>query len=431
MIGTVLLVIFAALLLCGVAVAVAIGLATFAGLSISLPPDIAATTIAQRIGTGLDSFTLLAIPFFILSGYMMAQGGMARRIVEAAKALVGTVPGGLAFTNVLSCMLFGSVSGSAVAATSAIGSFMAPEMRKAGYDNPFVGAVTVTASTTGLLIPPSNVLIVYAVASGGVSIAALFAAGYLPGAILGLALILTCWIMALRGKYPVSERLSLRHAGKALLGALPAIALLVVVVGGILAGIFTATESGAIAVIFTMLLAMGLYREVGWRDLPAIFVKTAETTGIVMLLIGVSSALAWQLAYADIPAALTAALLGISSNPILLLLAINLLLLIIGAFLDITPAILIFTPILMPVALELGISPVQLGIMIVLNFSIGLCTPPVGSVLFVGSAVIGERIERLIVPLLPFYAAMIATLMLVTFIPDISEMLPRALGLID
>jgi tripartite ATP-independent transporter DctM subunit len=426
----VLLGLFFLLVMMGVPIAVSIALASLSTLMLSMSFDPAAVTMAQRLAGGLDSFTLLAIPFFVISGYLMGQGGIAKRLIEAAKALVGTLPGGLALVNTLSCMLFGSISGSAVAATSAIGTFMVPTMEKEGYDKNFSTAVTVTGSILGLLIPPSNVLIIYAVAAGSVSIAALFMAGYLPGILAGLALMIVAAGYAKKEGYPRSARIPLRAALRKFVEAGPSILMILVVVGGIIAGVFTATEASAIAVLYALVLSL-FYREIKIKDLPQILLKSIETTAMVLLLIGVSTGMAWVLAYENIPQAISDALLMVSENPIIILLLINIILLVVGAFLDITPAILIFTPIFLPVAVELGMSPLHFGIMLVLNLSIGLCTPPVGSVLFVGCAVAGTTIQGLIRPLVMLYAALIVALMLVTFVPFLSEGLPRAVGLIQ
>ena len=426
----VLLGIFFVLIMLGVPIAFSIALASVSTLLLSMPFDPAMTTMAQRLAGGLDSFTLLAIPFFVISGYLMGRGGIAKRLIEAAKALVGTLPGGLALVNTLSCMLFGSISGSAVAATSAIGTFMIPTMEKEGYDKNFSTAVTVTGSILGLLIPPSNVLIVYAVAAGSVSIAALFMAGYVPGILAGLALMIVAAGYAKKEGYPRSARIPMRAAAKKLLQAGPSIFMILIVVGGIIAGVFTATEASAIAVIYALVLSL-IYKEINLKDLPEILLKSIETTAMVLLLIGVSTGMAWVLAYENIPQAISDGLLMISDNPIIILLLINVILLIVGAFLDITPAILIFTPIFLPVVMELGMTPVHFGIMLVLNLSIGLCTPPVGSVLFVGCAVAGTTIQKLIKPMLMLYTALIAALLLVTYVPFLSEGLPRAVGLIQ
>ena len=426
-----LIIVFVGLFALGVPIAICIGLSTLATMVVTMDFLPAATTIAQRMAGGLNSFALLAIPLFILSGQLMAQGGIARRLIEFSKAMIGMVPGGLAFVNVISCTLFGAISGSSIAATTAVGSFMIPEMKKEGYDKNFSAAVTVTSATTGLLIPPSNTLIVYAVASGGVSIAALFVAGYVPGLMISIATLVVCAIYARRNNMPAGERVSARVALKYTIAALPSLFLIVLVIGGILAGIFTATEAGAIAVLYALLLSAVVYREIDLADIASICLKAAQTTAVVMFLIAASIAMSWILAYQNIPTMVAEALVGVSDNPIVILLLINIVLLLVGIFMDMTPAVLIFTPILLPVAIELGMSPLHFGIMMVLNLCIGLCTPPVGTILFVGCALAKTTINRMVRPMIPMYAAMFVVLMLITYIPKLSEGLPRFFGLID
>lgn len=427
----ILVTVFVILFALGVPIAFSIGIATISAFLHSVEFMPAVTTVAQRMAGGLNSFALLAIPLFILSGQLMARGGIARRLIEFSKAFIGMFPGGLAFVNVISCMLFGSISGSAVAATSAVGGFMIPEMKKDGYDGDFSAAVTATASTTGLLIPPSNILIIYAVASGSVSIAALFVAGYLPGMLMGLALIIVAAGYARKYKLPRGARVGLAEAARRTFAALPSLLLVFIIIGGILGGIFTATEAGAIAVIYALVLAVIVYREVKPSELADILVKSAETTAIVMFLIGTSIAMSWLLAFENVPAEMASLLLELTENPIVLFLLINLLLLLVGIFMDMTPAVLIFTPIFMPVAVELGMSPLHFGIMLIMNLTIGLCTPPVGSILFVSCAVANTTIGRIIRPMAPMYIALIIALLLVTYNPAISEFLPRYFGLMD
>lgn len=424
----VLIVSFVVLLALNVPIAVCIGMATLLAMLFTISPGPAITTVAQQMATGINSFALLAIPFFILSGLLMGHGGIARRLVDFAKVLVGMLPGGLAFVNILTCMLFGAISGSAVAATSAIGGFMIPIMNKEGYDKNFSTAVTVTAATTGLLIPPSNVLIVYSLASGGVSIAALFIAGYLPGIMMGLGLIIVAGFISLRRNYPRGDWTPFTEAVKKFLIAIPSLLLIVIVIGGIIAGIFTATEASAIAVLYSLLLSVVIYREIKIRELPAILLKAVETTAIVMLLIGTSRAMSWILSYENIPQNISALLIALTDSKVVILLIINIILLIVGTFMDMTPAVLIFTPIFLPVVVQLGMTPLHFGIMMILNLSIGLCTPPVGSVLFVGCSIGKTTITSMIKPLLPLYLAMIIALLLVTYIPAISLWLPGLLG---
>lgn len=418
---------FFSFLALGVPVAYSIGLSTLLAMLLSILPGPAATTVAQRMATGLDSFTLLAIPFFILAGQIMNRGGIATRLIDLAKSVLGTLPGGLAHVNVLASMLFGAISGSAVAAASAIGGVMAPVMEREGYDREFGAAVNITASTTGLIIPPSNVLIVYSLASGGVSIASLFLAGYVPGIVVGLMLMSVAGVLALKRGYPREARTPLAVVARKFVSAVPSLFLLVVVMGGIVGGVFTATEAAAIAVLYALILAF-IYREVGVSDLPKILLDSVVTTAVVMLLIATSLGMSWIMAYANIPQNVTAALLGVTDNPILILLMINLILLVVGTFMDMTPAILIFTPLFLPIAVGLGIDPVHFGIIMVLNLCIGLCTPPVGSVLFVGVGVAGTTIEKVIKPLLPMFIAMVIALIVITFVPALSLWLPRLFG---
>lgn len=430
MISLILFTVFAILLIINLPIALAIIFATLVTMLFTIDGLPALTTIAQRLAAGIDSFALLAIPFFILSGYLMGQGGIAARLIDFAKVLVGRLPGGLAFVNVISCALFGSISGSAVAATSAVGGFMIPAMEKEGYDRSFSTAVTVTSATTGMLIPPSNILIIYSLASGGVSIAALFIAGYLPGILVSLLLMVACAIYVKRNKIKPANQADIGAFWPSFLGAIPSLMLIVLIIGGIIGGLFTPTEAGAVAVLYSMILSLVFYKQLTFKDLYPILIKSVITTAIVMLLIGASSAMSWLMSYESIPQDISDTLLALSENPLIILLIINLTLLLIGTFMDMTPAVLIFTPILLPVAESLGISPLHFGIMMILNLSIGLCTPPVGSVLFVGCSIGKVGITDIIKPILPLYAAMIVALILVTAFPFFSEFLPRLLGLI-
>lgn len=418
---------FFSLLLLGVPVAYSIGLSTALAMLLSILPGPAVTTVAQRMATGLDSFTLLAIPFFILAGQLMNRGGIARRLIELAKSLLGTLPGGLAHVNILASMLFGAISGSAVAAASAIGGVMAPVMEREGYDRNYGAAVNITSSTTGLIIPPSNILIIYSLASGGVSIASLFLAGYVPGLVVGGLLMAVAGVLAARRGYARAARTPIGEVARRFLDAVPSLFLLVVVMGGIVGGVFTATEAAAVAVLYALVLSF-LHREVRLSDLPKILLDSATTTAVVMLLIATSLGMSWIMAYANIPQNVTAALLALSDNPVVILLLINLVLLVVGTFMDMTPAVLIFTPIFLPIAMGLGIDPVHFGIIMVLNLCIGLCTPPVGAVLFVGVGVAQTSIVRVVAPLVPLFLAMVVALVVITFVPALSLWLPRLFG---
>ena len=424
----VLVVSFIVLLSLGVPISFSIGISSILTMLMSISSLPSVTTVSERMATGIDSFALLAIPFFILAGQLMNSGGIARRLIDFAKVLVGKLPGGLAFVNIMAAMLFGAISGSAVAAASAIGGFMHPVMKKEGYNDSFSAAVNITSATTGLIIPPSNILIVYSLASGGVSIAALFIAGYIPGILLGLSLMLIAGVYAVRHNYKVEFHITLGEAIKKFFDAIPSLLLVIIVIGGIVAGYFTATEASAIAVFYALILSAFIYREVKLKDLPNILLQSAVTTAIVMLLIGTSMAMSWVMAYENIPQNVAQALITISESKVVILVIINLLLLFVGTFMDMTPAVLIFTPIFLPIAIQLGIDPIHFGIIMVMNLSIGLCTPPVGSVLFVGCSVAEIPITKVISPLIPFFLAMIVTLLVVTYIPDLSLWIPRLFG---
>jgi tripartite ATP-independent transporter DctM subunit len=425
--GLVLVVVFLLMLVISVPISISIVIASLVTILTILPMDMAIFTAAQKIVTGLDSFTLLAVPFFILSGILMNNGGIAERLINFAKVLVGKMPGSLAHANVLGNMLFGSLSGSSVAAAAAIGRTMGPLQKKEGYDPKFSAAVNIASAPTGLIIPPSGILIIYSLVSGGTSVAALFIAGYLPGILWGLACMLVGFIIAKRKKYPVSERVPFSVAFKTFLDAIPSLLLIVIVIGGILGGIFTATEAAAVAVAYTFILAMA-YRTVNLSDMPKIIMETVEITSVIMLLVAASSVMSWVMAFTGIPTALSQLIMGVSDNPIIILLILNVLLLFVGTFMDITPAVLIFTPIFLPIVTSFGMDPLHFGIMMILNLSIGNITPPVGSALFVGASIANLDIEDVIKPLVPFYVSIIFVLLLVTYIPEISMILPRLLG---
>lgn len=387
------------------------------------------TTVAQRMTTGIDSFALLAIPFFVLAGELMNRGGIANRLINFAKSLVGSLPGGLAYVNILAAMLFGAISGSAVAAASAIGSVMTGRMEDEGIPRPFSAAINITSSTTGLLIPPSNVLIVYALASGGAaSVAALFVAGYLPGLLVGLSLIIVAAVTSRRYNLTSGNQVRVSQLLIDFRKAFFSLLMLVIIVGGIVQGIFTATEAAAVAVFYAIILGFS-YRTITLKDLPSILLNSAKTTAVVMFLICTSMAMSWLFSFESIPQLMTGFLLETVSNPFLIFLIINITLLVVGTFMDMTPAILIFTPIFLPVVTELGMDPVHFGIIMVLNLCIGLCTPPVGTILFVGAGVAKVSVSEVIKPLFPFLFAMIVVLFLITFFEGFSLWLPRLFGL--
>ncbi len=418
---------FVVLIGIGVPIAWSIGISGLLTMLPSISAMPAFTTIAQRMATGLDSFALLAIPFFIFAGQIMNRGGIAQRLIDFAKSIVGALPGGLAHVNIIASMLFGAISGSAAAAASAIGGFMGPQMEREGYSKEFAAAVNITSSTTGLVIPPSNILIVYSLASGGASIAALFLAGYIPGILTGLFLMIVAAFWAKRRGFPTGQRSSASEVFKTFVAAFPSLLLLVVVIGGIVVGIFTATEASAVAVLYCLLLAL-YYKEIKLKDLRSILLSSVGTTSIVTLLIATSISMSWVMSYENIPQQITDLLLGISDNKIVILFIINLILLFVGIFMDMTPAVLIFTPIFLPIVTELGMDPVHFGIIMVMNLCIGVCTPPVGSVLFIGVGVAQTTIQKVIRPLLPLFITMLAALLLTTYIPALTLWLPSLFG---
>ncbi|HCG63674.1 MAG TPA: hypothetical protein DHV69_04730 [Sphaerochaeta sp.] len=384
-------------------------------------------SIVQRTVSGVNSFSLLAIPFFILAGEIMGRGGISRRLVEFSNALVGRVQGGLAQVNVLASMFFGGISGSAVADVSSIGTMLIPMMVDKGYDDDYSVAVTVTSSCQGVIIPPSHNMIIFSLAAGGgVSVGKLFMGGIVPGILLGVALMIVSYIIAVKRGYPKEERYGLKRTLKVSRDAVLGLLTVVIIIGGVVSGVFTATESASVAVVYAFIITFLVYREISIKEIPKILLHSLRTLAMVMSLIAAASAFGWLLAYLRIPQAVTTFLLGISHNPVVLLLLINVMLLVLGAIMDMAPLIIIVTPILYPVVVgQMGMDPIQFGIMLILNLAIGLCTPPVGSALFVGSAIGKISIEKATKAMLPFYAAMIVTLMLVTFWPGLTMTLPN------
>lgn len=419
----ILLISFIVMLVMDIPIAVAISLATF--FCVLANGGDAGFVMALKMSNGIDSFTLLAIPFFVLSGLLMGQGGIAARLIDFAAALVGRFPGGLAYVNTITCMLFGSISGSATAAVSSVGGFMIPEMLRKGYPRDFSVALTTASATTGLIIPPSNIMIVYAVAAGSVSIIGLFLAGVIPGLLVGLCIMVCCFIWAKKNKLQGDAKTPWSEVFRSFIRALPSLLLVIIVIGGILIGLFTATEAAVISVAYSFLLAVVVYREVKMSELPSILLKSSLTTSVVMLLIGASSSMSWLLTTENIPQTVSAALSVFANNPILLLLAINILLLLVGTFMDMTPAVLIFTPIFLPVVTAVGMDPLHFGIVMITNLCIGLCTPPVGSCLFVGCGVGKTTLAKVTPSLIPFFIAMGVALLLITYVPWFSLALPN------
>ncbi|WP_293605352.1 TRAP transporter large permease [Polaromonas sp. UBA4122] len=417
---------FVALMLLGMPVAYALGLASlFGALWIDLPMD----AVMIQVASGVNKFSLLAIPFFVLAGALMAEGGMSRRLVAFASVLVGFVRGGLSLVNILASTFFGGISGSAVADTASIGSVLIPEMERKGYPRDFSTAVTVSGSVQAILIPPSHNMVIYSMAAGGsVSVAALFLAGLLPGLLLGAMLAAYCLYVARKQNFPKGDVIPLRQALKICGEAMWGLMTMVIILGGIMSGIFTANESASIAVIWAFFVTMFIYRDYKWRDLPKLVHRTVKTVTVVMILIGFAASFGYVMTLMQIPLKITTMFTRLTDNTYLILFLINILLLILGTLMDMAPLILILTPILLPVVKTLGVDPVHFGIIIMVNLGIGLLTPPVGAVLFVGSAVGKLKIEALVMAMVPFFGVLLALLAMVTYWPALSLWLPRLMG---
>ncbi|MEI7070700.1 TRAP transporter large permease [Pectobacterium versatile] len=416
----------AVLLAVGVPVAYAVGLSAIVGAFwIDLPLE----AVMIQITNGVNKFSLLAIPFFILAGAIMAEGGIARRLVSFAYIFVGFIRGGLSLVNIVASTFFGAISGSSVADTASIGSVMIPEMEKKGYPRDFSAAVTASGSVQAILTPPSHNSVIYSLATGGtVSIASLFIAGILPGLLLSLTLMVMCVGFAHRRGYPKGERVPFRQALKIFVDTLWGLMTVVIIMGGILSGVFTATESAAIACLWSFFVTMFIYKDYKWSELPKLMYRTVKTVTIVMILIGFAAAFGAIMTYMQLPSRITEFFTSISDNKYVILMWINIMLLLVGTLMDMAPLILILTPVLLPVAHSLGIDPVHFGMIMLVNLGIGLITPPVGSVLFVASAVSKQKIEQVVKAMLPFYSGLFFVLMLVTYIPAISLWLPKFFG---
>lgn len=400
-------------------------------LTMFLTPKFGVFISAQKMVTGIDSFTLLAVPFFLLAGLLMSNGGIAKRLINLAMLVLGKVPGSLAMTNIAGNAMFGSISGSGIAAATAIGGVMQPLEEEQGYNKAFSAAVNIASAPVGQLIPPTASFIVYSAASGGVSVAALLMAGWIPGLLWALFCMLVAFVYSKKHGYVIKrDKLTKEIVLKTIWDAIPSLFLIVIIIGGILSGYFTPTEASGVAVVYAFILACFVYKSIKFRDLPKILKETAVMTAIVMLIIGASSVLSFVLSFTGLPQAISAALLSLSSNKIVLLLIINLILLIVGTFMDMAPALLIFTPIFLPIIKTLGMDPIQFGVMMVMNLSIGTITPPVGSVLFVGCSVSKLSVEDVIKKLLPYFGVIVAALLLITFVPAFSMWLPGILGLL-
>ncbi len=418
---------FAALIMTAAPIACVIALSSAVAILATgrAPAEIVATSMAH----GVDSFALLAIPFFILSGMIMGRGSMAMRLIEFAGACLARFPGALAYVNTLACMFFGAISGSSAAAVSSIGSFLIPQMDKKGYGKDFAVALTVTSSTTGMLIPPSNTMIVYSVAAGGVSIGALFMAGVLPGILFGIGMMCVSLLYVRKRGFKAEGAFDLPLIWRTFKRAFLSLMLIVVILGGILGGVFTATEAAAISVAYALLLEVVIYRELSAKEIFDILTRASTTTAVIMLIVGASTAMSWIMTMTNAPQQIAEGLLWLASSKVALLLIINFILLLVGTFMDMTPAILIFTPIFLPISRSLGIDDIHFGIIMIANLSIGLCTPPVGTCLFVGCSVGNTDIGKVSLKLIPYVISMIISLLIITYIPWLSLALPELLGL--
>ena len=423
-IGLLLLGSFFLMLALSVPVSISLIISSIVTVMANLPLDLGTFVACQKMVSGVDSFSLLAVPFFILTGVLMNTGGIAQRLINLANVVVGRIPGGLAHTNIVGNTMFGALSGSAVAASIAVGGVLLPMEEKAGYDKKFAAAANIASAPTGLIIPPSGILIIYAVLSGS-SVVGMIMSGYIPGVMWCIACMVVAYIIAKQNKYPTTARLPAKVVFKYFVDAIPSLILIAIILGGISSGVFTATESAAVAVAYTLFLAMVVYKSIKPSDLPAILRDACETTAVIMFLIAASAVMSFVMSFTGLPDAIGNALLSVSDNKYVILLLINLLLLVAGMFMDITPAVLIFAPIFLPVVTSFGMDPIHFGIMMVMNLGVGNMTPPVGSSLFSGCQVSGFDMDEMVKPLLPFYAAVFVALMLVAYVPWFSMVLPN------
>ena len=412
----------------GFPIGLSIGLGSAAGMVVIMPQIGSMMVSAQKMFQSVNSFALLAIPFFVLAGNLMTFGGIARRLVGCAKLVAHRLPGALAQTNIVANMLFGAMSGSGVAAAVAMGGILGPLEKEEGYSDEYIAVCNIASGPTGMMIPPSNIMIVYSTVAGSVSIAALFMAGYVPGILWGLGCMIVAGVMAKKRGYVSTDHYTFKFIMKTLWEGIPSLLMIVIVIGGILGGVFTATEGSAIAVAYALILGF-IYRNITIKDLPRILFDSVKTTAVIEYLVCVSGIMGYIMSYTKIPALVANAILGLTSSPIIILLIMNLILLVVGCFMDPTPAVLIFTPIFLPIVQTWGMHPVHFGLMMIMNLCVGTLTPPVGAILFAGCRTHNVKIEQIIKMLLPFFAVIFVSLMLITYVPALSMFIPQALGL--
>lgn len=427
--GVVMIVVILATLAVGFPIGLSIGLGSTAALIIIMPSTGALVVAAQKMFQSVNSFALLAIPFFVLAGNLMNTGGIARRLVGCAKLIAHKLPGALAQTNIVANMLFGAMSGSGVAAAVAMGNILGPMEKEEGYSDEYTAVCNIVSGPTGMMIPPSNIMIVYSTVAGSVSIAALFMAGYVPGVLWGLGCMIVAGIWGHKLGYTSKDHYTWKIVLKTLWEGIPSLLMIVIVIGGILGGIFTATEGSAIAVVYALVLGF-IYKNIKIKDLPKILFESVKTTAVIEYLVCVSGIMGYIMSYTHIPALVANAILGLTDNKYLILLIMNVILLVVGCFMDPTPAVLIFTPIFLPIVQTWGMHAVHFGLMIVMNLCVGTLTPPVGAILFAGCRTHNVKIEQIIKPMLPFFAVILVILMLITYIPQLSMFIPEALGLV-
>ena len=426
--GLILLFIFIILLGLGMPIAISIAAASMSTLLLVIPFDVAVFSSAQKIVGSVNSFSLVAIPFFVFSGIIMNNGGIAQKLVNFAMLFVGRIPGALAITNVVGNALFGSISSSAIAASTAIGGVLVPQQVKEGYDKEYAAAVNIASAPTGMVVPPSTAFIMYSLVAGGASISALFMGGYVVGILWSLGIIVVAFLIAKKRKYPIMEKTTNRNVGKVLIDAVPSILLIFIIIIGILSGIFTAIEASAISVVYALCLALLYYKTIKIKDIPRMIVQAVEMSGTIMFLLATSSMMSFAMAFTGIPQAISSGILGLTENPILILLLINLVLLVVGMFMDVAPAILIFTPIFLPIVTSIGVDPVHYGLFSIMNLCVGSITPPVGTGLYVGASIGKVKVEKMIKPMMPFYAVIILVLFLITYFPGLVMWLPNLVG---